>query len=317
MTCPFCGTPDNPAAATFCFHCGASLLTTTPSSPGVLPQPAAGHFDERFGATALPATAPLAAPPPPSTSHPAITPEMFFGWRKPETAPETEPITAEFAPWPLPPEPSGAPLTPDDPEPDGDASGRIRAEISPMMDESMPPPGEFDSESMTEPIGHGQPNAAPDPAPTTPGPSVAQPVAAAAGTGPWFERHGASGPSPEPLSAQSRYWATGAHASAFVGAWLGGVPAFVGPLIVWLARKDTDPFAAEHGRNALNFNLSVIVYVLAMIIVSIFTFGIGLLVTIPGFILLGLAWFAFTLVGTIKAASSETYRYPLTIRFVR
>jgi len=98
---------------------------------------------------------------------------------------------------------------------------------------------------------------------------------------------------------------------------MGGVPAFIGPLIVWLARKDSDPFAAEHGRNALNFNLSVIVYVLAMVVVSIFTFGLGLLVTIPGVILLGLAWFALTLVGTIKAASSETFRYPLTIRFVR
>ena len=120
-----------------------------------------------------------------------------------------------------------------------------------------------------------------------------------------------------PPTKQSRYWATGAHASAFVGAWMGGVPAFVGPLVVWLARKDNDPFAAEHGRNALNFNLSVIVYVLGLIIVSIITFGIGLLVTIPGFILLGLAWFALTLVGTIKAASSETYTYPLTIKFVR
>jgi uncharacterized Tic20 family protein len=98
---------------------------------------------------------------------------------------------------------------------------------------------------------------------------------------------------------------------------MGGVPAFVGPLVVWLARKDNDPFAAEHGRNALNFNLSVLVYVLALVIVSIVTFGVGLLVTIPGFIALGLAWFAFTLVGTIKAASSETYTYPLTIKFVR
>lgn len=123
-------------------------------------------------------------------------------------------------------------------------------------------------------------------------------------------------PSIEP-STQSRYWAAGAHASAFAGAWFGGIPSFVGPLVVWLARKDKDPFAAEHGRNALNFNLSVLVYVFAMIVFSIATIGIGLLITIPGFILLGLAWIALTLVGTIKAANSETYRYPLTIRFVK
>lgn len=300
MTCPFCGKADNPASAKFCSHCGTALL---------------GNFDERISGAGQPVVAAVDPPPVPSPvpePPPAVTPEMFFPWRKPEPRPEptVEPSTP-VAPIAVA-EPDGervlaAPARRVDPGERGDAAaaeGQTAVGSRDEMDDGALPGGP----------GHGAGSGTPR---REDGPEVAAPIAAATDAGPWFERHGASGVAEEAPSKQSRYWATGAHASAFVGAWMGGVPAFIGPLIVWLARKDDDPFAAEHGRNALNFNLSVIVYVLAMVVFSIFTFGIGLLVTIPGLILLGLAWFALTLVGTIKAASSETYRYPLTIRFVR
>ena len=223
------------------------------------------------------AAAALASPPLAPESPPAVTPEMFFPWSRPAPAKPAKPSEPDPAPDPGDPQDTAAPPRPD-PAPPSTAT------------------------SIAGPCT---------------APELGEPIAAMTGAGPSFGRSEPGGVPDEPRSNESRYWATGAHASAFVGAWLGGVPAFIGPLIVWLARKDTDPFAAEHGRNALNFNLSVIVYVLAMAGFSIFTFGIGLLVTIPGFILLGLAWFALTLIGTIKAASSETYRYPLTIRFVK
>ena len=116
---------------------------------------------------------------------------------------------------------------------------------------------------------------------------------------------------------ESRYWAIGAHLSALVGGFLGGVPAFVGPLIVWLVRKDADPYAAAHGRNALNFNLSVLLYAVALVVLTILTFGLGLLVALPAGLALGTAWLILSVVGTVKAADDELYRYPLTIPFVR
>ena len=109
----------------------------------------------------------------------------------------------------------------------------------------------------------------------------------------------------------------GAHLSALAGGFLGGLPAFLGPLVVWLVRKDADPYAAGHGRAALNFNLSVLLYAFALVVLSIFTFGVGLLVAIPAGAILGVGWLVFSIIGAIKAANDEVYRYPLTIPFVR
>jgi uncharacterized Tic20 family protein len=118
-------------------------------------------------------------------------------------------------------------------------------------------------------------------------------------------------------STESRYWAVAAHASSLVGGFMGGLPAFIGPLVVWLVRKDEDAWSAGHGRDALNFNLSVLAYAVALLLIAIVTLGVGLLIAIPGWIFLALGWFALTLVGAIKAATDQPWRYPLTIRFVK
>ena len=116
---------------------------------------------------------------------------------------------------------------------------------------------------------------------------------------------------------ESRYWAIGAHLSALVGGFLGGVPAFLGPLVVWLVRKDVDPYAAAHGRAALNFNLSVLVYAAALIVATIVTFGVGVVLTVPAGLALAVGWLVLSIVGMVKAANDKIYRYPLTIPFVR
>lgn len=120
-----------------------------------------------------------------------------------------------------------------------------------------------------------------------------------------------------PSSSESRLWATGAHLGALVGGFAGGLPAFVPPLVVWLARKDTDPFAAEHGKAALNFNLSVLLYALALGLLTIVTLGLGIIVALPAGAILAVAWFGLSIHGAIKAANREPYAYPLTIPFVR
>jgi uncharacterized Tic20 family protein len=120
-----------------------------------------------------------------------------------------------------------------------------------------------------------------------------------------------------PLSTESRLWATGAHLGALVGGFAGGLPAFVPPLVVWLARKDSDPFAAEHGKSALNFNLSVLLYGLGLALLLIVTLGLGIVVVLPAGAVLAVAWFGLSIYGAIKAANSEPYAYPLTIPFVR
>lgn len=143
----------------------------------------------------------------------------------------------------------------------------------------------------------------PSPPPPAPGPS------GAAQAGPGV-------PVAQPTSdADARQWALFAHLSALL-ALLIGLP-FLGPLVIYLVKKDDHPFIADQAREALNFNLSVFIYgvvgFIAMLVLFIVVIGVLL---IPVLIALGIGWLVFVIIAAVKANSGETYRYPLTIRMV-
>lgn len=120
---------------------------------------------------------------------------------------------------------------------------------------------------------------------------------------------GPAGPAHGPAPAESRNWAMAAHLSAFV-VFLGLPLPFIGPLVVWLLRRDTDLYAADHAKEALNFNIT------ATIVLVVATASLLVLV---GFLLLpaaAITWFVLVIIGGVKASNGEVYRYPLTIRFV-
>lgn len=120
-----------------------------------------------------------------------------------------------------------------------------------------------------------------------------------------------------PLSAQdARTWAVGAHVSAIGTALFGGVSSFVGPLVVWLIRRDSDPFVAEHALEALNFNITVDLFVIASIVVSVLTIGLAFLILGPLLLVLGVLWLVWTIQAASAASRGESYRYPLSIRLV-
>ena len=96
-----------------------------------------------------------------------------------------------------------------------------------------------------------------------------------------------------------------AHLIPFLGLEL------LGPLIIWLIKRDEDPFVELHSREALNFQISVLIYA---IIVFILVFALVGLLLIPVLILYALV---FAIVAAVMAANGEEYRYPLTIRLVR
>ncbi len=113
----------------------------------------------------------------------------------------------------------------------------------------------------------------------------------------------------------SRNWALAAHLSALLSLVI-GFP-FVGPLVIYLAKRD-DPFVRRHAAEALNFNLSVMLYAIVLGIatfVLIFIVVVSL-VLIPVLILLALAWLVLDGLAAVKAGQGAEYRYPLTIRFV-
>ena len=82
----------------------------------------------------------------------------------------------------------------------------------------------------------------------------------------------------------------------------------LGPLILWLLKKNDHPFIDEHGKESLNFQISMTVYRIAAAI------------TVIGLIVTGVICIAdpiLTIIAAIKTSNGEDYRYPLTIRFIK
>ncbi len=109
------------------------------------------------------------------------------------------------------------------------------------------------------------------------------------------------------LSSESRNWATFAHLSAFV--MFLGIPSLIGPLVVWLAKRD-DPYVEAQAKEALNFNISMLIYAIAAGISILLVIGI---IALPAVFI---AWFVLVIVAAIRSADGEEYRYPFTIRLV-
>ena len=126
--------------------------------------------------------------------------------------------------------------------------------------------------------------------------------------------HGLDAGPQQTLPADSRSLAAIAHLSAF--ATFAGVPSFIGPLVIWLFLRERDRFVAEAAREALNFNLSLLIYAVTAVVAMIVTLGLGLIVLIPVALVAFPAWLVLTVLAAVKAADGEVYRYPLTMRLV-
>lgn len=132
-----------------------------------------------------------------------------------------------------------------------------------------------------------------------------------------------SGPSPvSDIPAQERTWAMMAHLSALLGALItsahgAGWACFIGPLIVWLVKKDSMPFVADQAKEALNFNISVAIATLALLVLSLLTFGIGLIIAIPMWVVIGVGWLVLTVIAGVRANEGVRYRYPFTLRLIK
>ena len=108
------------------------------------------------------------------------------------------------------------------------------------------------------------------------------------------------------ISAEERQWAMFAHLSALLG-----------PLVIWLVKKDTMPFVDDQAKEALNFNITVAIAFFVLFLMTVFTLGIGIILTGPLFVIVGIAWLVLTVIAGIKANQGERYRYPLTLRLVK
>ena len=108
-----------------------------------------------------------------------------------------------------------------------------------------------------------------------------------------------------------KQWGMFTHLAAFAG--LIGIPfgSIIGPLIIYLIKKDEYEFVNDQGKEVLNFQITwSIIFIISAILIIV---GIGVLMLI-GF---GIAWFVLVIVGTVAANNGQYYRYPFTIKFLQ
>ena len=125
----------------------------------------------------------------------------------------------------------------------------------------------------------------------------------------------------ENVPSTDRTWDVLCHLSAL--AMLLGIPFgnVVGPLVVWLVKKSSSPSVDENGKAAINFQLSLTLYLIIATAVTV-----GLMFLLIGFLLLPLLIAAVIVIPVVdviliavaayKASNGEFYLYPFTIRFI-
>ncbi len=109
---------------------------------------------------------------------------------------------------------------------------------------------------------------------------------------------------------EERNWGMFCHLAALAGFIipLGNV---IGPLVIWLMKKDESQFVDDQGKESVNFQISFIIYALVAALLVIVVIGIVLL------IVLGVGMLVLVIVAGIKASNGEKYRYPMNIRFIK
>ena len=85
----------------------------------------------------------------------------------------------------------------------------------------------------------------------------------------------------------------------------------VGPLVLWLIFRERSDYVNHHGKEAVNFNISFMIY---FAVAGILCFVIIGLLLLP---VLVVVWIVFVIIATVKASNGEGYRYPFTIRFIK
>lgn len=112
-------------------------------------------------------------------------------------------------------------------------------------------------------------------------------------------------------SADERLWGMLCHLVALSGFIVPPIGFILGPLIIWLIKKDQYAFVNDQGKESLNFQISMLIY-MAISAVLIFI--------LVGFILLFILTvveLVLVIVASVAANEGRSYRYPLTIRFVK
>ena len=113
-------------------------------------------------------------------------------------------------------------------------------------------------------------------------------------------------------SRSERQWAMGCHLIALCGIVV-PVPAanLLGPLILWLMKREDGAFIDEQGKESLNFQISLFIYLLGCMLLTVI--GIGIFLIFP----VAIFGLVCVIIAAIKASEGTAFRYPACIRFIK
>ncbi|WP_217875444.1 DUF4870 domain-containing protein [Pseudoalteromonas shioyasakiensis] len=109
---------------------------------------------------------------------------------------------------------------------------------------------------------------------------------------------------------EQRTWAMFCHLSALAGL-IFPFGSVIGPLIVWLVKKEEMPLVAEHGRKSLNFQLTMMIAYIVCFMLMFVVVGVILLPLVALFSLI------MVVVSAIKANDGKDVKYPMAIEFIK
>jgi uncharacterized Tic20 family protein len=104
------------------------------------------------------------------------------------------------------------------------------------------------------------------------------------------------------------------HLSALIGLFT-GIGFLIGPLVVWLLKRQEHPAIEWAGKEAVNFQITMLLtgIVAGLLCITV----VGLVVGVPLAIAVGIAALVFPIVAAVKSTNGEAYRYPFTHRFIK
>ncbi len=119
------------------------------------------------------------------------------------------------------------------------------------------------------------------------------------------------GPEADVPTKDERMWAMFAHFSSLLGFAIGGLT-FLGPLIIWLIKREESEFIDDQGKESLNFQITMCVAGVVIFALTLITCGMAA----PLFLVLALVDVIYVILGGVKANEGKAYRYPFNWRVV-
>jgi hypothetical protein len=123
------------------------------------------------------------------------------------------------------------------------------------------------------------------------------------------------GPGSKEINKDARQWAMFCHLAGLAGLLIPVIGNIVAPLIIWQIKKEEHPFVDEQGKEAVNFQISMSLYLLVSAPIWLLLSFVCIGVFIPAAV--GIVDLVFLLIAAVKTNSGLHYRYPLTIRFIK